>query len=134
MNIDPFAFARTQPLATQSKLRAAASEVGFTDATLNKALPKSNSLQSSIIDEQQKVIEELNIKLDRMGTLHSSIPTNSRWQHFRSYEEYIPTTPYEAAVFLQDARLHIRGFADIGALAIFTDAHGRVNDELMGVK
>lgn len=54
---------------------------------------------------------------------------NSRWSAFRSSEEAIPSTPYEAGVFIANARLHLMtyGFESIDARELLTDAHFRVN-------
>lgn len=55
--------------------------------------------------------------------------TNSRWDTFRSSDDSIPTTPFEAGVFLQNARLHLLayGFDSIDARLIINDAHDEVN-------
>lgn len=54
----------------------------------------------------------------------------NRWQTFRSSDDSIPTTPYEAGVFLQNARDYLKtyGYATIAARFIINDAHGRVNE------
>lgn len=53
----------------------------------------------------------------------------SRWNTFRYSEEDIPSTPYEAAVFLQNARLHLLSYEydSLPARKILNDAHVRVN-------
>lgn len=57
------------------------------------------------------------------------IPENSRWQSFRSSDDSIPTTHYEAGVFIQNARLYLTtfGYSTMGARMELNDAHERVN-------
>jgi hypothetical protein len=63
-------------------------------------------------------------------------PTN-RWQQFRTSEDVIPSTPYEAGVFLQNARLHLialYGHAAMEARLILVAAHERVNNHFFDAK
>lgn len=62
--------------------------------------------------------------------------SNSRWSQFRSTEDSIPTHPFEAGVFLQNARLHLLsyGYSSIDARLIIDQAHGRVNDSFFEFK
>jgi hypothetical protein len=56
----------------------------------------------------------------------------SRWQRFRAYDDYMPQTNYEAAVYLQSAYLHLRPFPEaFAARAILIAAHGRINDSIV---
>jgi hypothetical protein len=55
---------------------------------------------------------------------------NSRWKMFRTSEDCIPSDLYEAAVFIQNARLHLLayGYDSLDARLILNDAHVRVNE------
>jgi hypothetical protein len=52
----------------------------------------------------------------------------SRWSGFEYDKEDIPTTPYEAAVFLMRASAHIKqGNGPYGAWMHISDAHAEIN-------
>jgi hypothetical protein len=56
---------------------------------------------------------------------------NSRWSGFRGYAEVIPSTNYEACVFLQDAILHLmnRTGGPLGdTFEILNGAHEAINE------
>lgn len=66
-----------------------------------------------------------------------TIPGTSRWQIFRSSDDSIPVTPFEAGVFLQNARLHLialYGNKAMEARLILVDAHDRVNASFFDVQ
>jgi hypothetical protein len=54
---------------------------------------------------------------------------NSRWSQFRASEDSIPEHPYEAGVFLQNARLHLINADPLNweARKIIGCAHDEVN-------
>lgn len=54
---------------------------------------------------------------------------NTRWSSFRTSDEAIPSTPYEACVFLQNARLHMlsSGKSSYESRLIISLAHEEVN-------
>lgn len=61
----------------------------------------------------------------------------SRWGQFHYRNEEIPVDPFEAAVFLDRARLHIKNTENpeswdlsMQARKILTEAHNRINDEM----
>ena len=62
--------------------------------------------------------------------------TANRWQTFRSSDDSIPTTPYEAGVFVQNARLYLMtfGYSEIDARLILCAAHDRINASWFDVK
>lgn len=54
----------------------------------------------------------------------------SRWSRFRTTDDSIPVTPYEAGVFIQNARLHLTGYGfhdTFDARMILLNAHEEVN-------
>lgn len=53
----------------------------------------------------------------------------SRWSEFRTSSESWPSTPFEAAVFLQNARLHLVTLdpGDMEGRRLITDAHAEIN-------
>lgn len=55
----------------------------------------------------------------------------SKWSNFRSQIEDVPTRPFEASVFLNNARCYLNSFGDatVEARMVLNDAAGRVNDD-----
>lgn len=53
----------------------------------------------------------------------------SRWKTYRSDDDSIPSTPYEAAIFLNNAWRHLRvyGLDSLDARELLTDAGFRIN-------
>lgn len=60
----------------------------------------------------------------------------SKWTEFRTFDESIPKSLFEAAVFLHNAQLHIgdvrHNHSNIDARYILIDAHGAINDAIIG--
>jgi len=54
----------------------------------------------------------------------------SRWQQFRECDDSIPSSPFEACVFIQNARIHLYayGYESIDARELLTEAHARINN------
>ena len=65
-----------------------------------------------------------------------NIPTISRWQQFRCSDDSIPVTPFEAAVFLDNAWHHMLASEHSchEGRKIVLDAHTEVNRTYFDVK
>jgi hypothetical protein len=61
-----------------------------------------------------------------------NIPTN-RWQRFRMFDEEIPTTPREAAIFVNNAYFHMLANENSchESRNILLEAHERINADFV---
>jgi hypothetical protein len=70
---------------------------------------------------------------EHVEAIKAEMSPSSRWQVFRSSESYLPVTPFEAAVFVQNAVLHLWERSEAyPARRLLMDAHDRINADFFG--